>query len=440
MTPAVGLSADAERTRRRHLRYALLEAIALGVLANAPVVALRSLGAPPWQLALALVPSSVGIFLDLYLGTRMARASKVPYVQLAIGVFSLSALGMAASDDPLVFNLLHGVGNLGQIIAQMALGGVVRAAYPPEVRGAIAGRVRRFSALAFLTAAGATALTIDLAADAGYELPVARALIGVAALVAFVGALSLRTLPITGADTRAPRGDEPDDVVAALRSAQRIVTGDARFRRYIVASIFSAFGGLCIAPFVNAFLVRDLALAYLPTIAIAQLLPKLCAFTTTEFWGRLADGRNPWGVWAIIRTLRGSSFALLALAAFVTPSSALAGLVIVIASKALYGTVMGGSWILYWQLSVAHFAPPGADTSRYMGLVTAVSGAGRLVGPSLGALALAATGAVAPVFLVGASFVLTAAALCARGLRLDGDDPRYRTIAAFEASNREESP
>ena len=45
------LSPTAEATRRRHLRYAVLEAVALGVLANAPVVALRILGAPPWQLA-----------------------------------------------------------------------------------------------------------------------------------------------------------------------------------------------------------------------------------------------------------------------------------------------------------------------------------------------------------------------------------------------------
>ncbi len=426
------LSGAAETTRRLHLRYALLEAFALGIMANAPIVALRSLGAPPWQLALALIPSSVGIFLDLYIGSRMARASKIPYVQGAIGVFACAVAVMSVTTDPLLFNALHGIGNLGQIIAQMALGGVVRAAYPPAVRGAIAGRVRRFAALAFFAGAGGAALIIELATRAGHELPSARVMLALASVLALIGAFGLRRMPIDGGYGRA-RGEAPG-LGAALANARRIVTTDVRFRRYIGASIASALGGLMVSPFVKAFLVRDLGLAYLATVAIATLLPKSFAFATTEAWGRLIDGRNPWGVWAGIRTLRGSSFVLLGAAAASMSVSPMLALSLAIVSKAMYGAVMGGSWILYWQLGVAHFARPGADTSRYMGLITAVSGSGRLIAPSIGALIVSLSGAVVPVFFVGGSISLLSAYLCARGLRLDGDEPRYRTIAAFEAS------
>ena len=40
----------------------------------------------------------------------------------------------------------------------------------------------------------------------------------------------------------------------------------------------------------------------------------------------------------------------------------------------LRGSVQGGWWVLWWQIGVTHFAPPGQDTSRYMGIMVFLNG------------------------------------------------------------------
>lgn len=429
----MSLRPQEEHTRRLHLAFALLEGAALGILANAPVVAMRSLGSPSWQLALALVPSSLGIFIDLYLGARMAERSKVPYIQGAMGIFALAMLGMTATGDSLIFNALNGLGLLGQIVAQMALTSVVRAAYPASVRGAITGRIRRWTSLAIFGAALGSALLLDQATGTGLELPCARGLLGVAALASLLAALVIGRVQITGASD-APREPPRGEVSGALQHAWRILRGDDRFRLYLGTSLVAALGSLMTAPYVNAFLVKDIKLGYLATLAVAQLLPQLFAFATTERWGRYADGQNLWWVWTWIRGVWGASFVLLGVAAAIAPYAPAASLGLAVVSKISYGCVMGGSWILYWQVGVAHFARPGADTSRYMSLMTAVSGGARLIGPSLGALLVLLTQALAAVFLIGGATTFLSSLLCHLGYRRERDDPRYHTIASFEAS------
>jgi len=69
-----------------------------------------------------------------------------------------------------------------------------------------------------------------------------------------------------------------------------------------------------------------------------------------------------------------------------------------VAGRILRGSVQGGWWILWWQVGVTHFAPPGQDTSRYMGIMVFLNGMIRLVASAAG-MVLAAM-AVAPQTLL----------------------------------------
>ena len=61
--------------------------------------------------------------------------------------------------------------------------------------------------------------------------------------------------------------------------------------------------------------------------------------------------------------------------------------------RVLRGSVQGGWWVLWWQIGVTHFAPPGEDTSRYMGIMVFLNGASQIAA-SLAGMAL--TAAVGP--------------------------------------------
>lgn len=422
----------AEHTRRLHVRFAVLEAAALGILANAPVVALRSLGSPPWQLALALAPSSLGIFLDLYLGAHMAPRAKVPYVRYAALAFAAAVGGMIAVEDSLAFNLLLGFAMLGQVVSQMAFASIVRGAYPAAIRGAIAGGVRSQSALTFFAAALSTALLLDWCSGGADELVAARVLLGVAAVAACGAAFVVSGIRSGDAVTEAspPRAGP----LEAVRSVWGILSRDARFRLYLGAALVAGLGSLMTAPYVNAFLVGGLGLGYLPTLTIAQLVPQMCAAATTRSWGRRIDRHNVWQLWTTIRTVWGLSFVGLGVAAAIAPHAATAALVIAVTSTVAYGCVMGGSWLLWWQLGVGYFAKPGADTSRYISMVAMVSGVGRLIGPGAGALVLVFAGSLPLVFVAGGLLTIVGGLACRTGHRAERGDPRFATVAAFEAS------
>ena len=95
LVPRLDLPADARRTFRFHLAYALLDAACGGILLNAPVVALRAIAGQNWQLPLREVRAGIGMLATLYLGSWMAPRRKMPFVFMPGMFASLSALAMA---------------------------------------------------------------------------------------------------------------------------------------------------------------------------------------------------------------------------------------------------------------------------------------------------------------------------------------------------------
>ena len=137
-------------------------------------------------------------------------------------------------------------------------------------------------------------------------------------------------------------------------------------------------------PLIWAFLSRDLGFGYVGCSVLMHAVPSLAAFAATGALGRVFDRTNPWVSWAGIRCLWGLDALLLA----ATPACAIlfppALVILPVLGRVLRGSVQGGWWIMWWQVGVTYFAPPGEDTSRYMGVMVFVNGAIRLVASAAG--------------------------------------------------------
>ena len=97
------------------------------------------------------------------------------------------------------------------------------------------------------------------------------------------------------------------------------------------------------------------------------------------------------------------------------------------------GSVQGGWWVLWWQIGVTHFAPPGEDTSRYMGMMVFLNGVIRIAA-SLAGMGLAALG-VMPVTLIwiGGLGVIASGFYSLWQAARERKEHRPQTFAEFEA-------
>ena len=137
------LTGNARRTYRYHLLYALFDAVTGGVIATAPFIALKELGAPDWQLGLKLTLSGLGMLATLYLSHWMAVRRKMPFVFLP-GLVGVACTGaMAMTEDSLLFLFFSGLGLMFNTITRPAVAAIVRTNYPAEHRGQATGEIRR---------------------------------------------------------------------------------------------------------------------------------------------------------------------------------------------------------------------------------------------------------------------------------------------------------
>ena len=145
------LSGNARRTFRLHLGYALLDAAAGGILLNAPIVAIKAFEAANWHLPLRELYSGIGMIASLYLGARMARRAKMPFVFVPGILAGICSVAMAAATGSAFWFLtLLGVGAMFEIVARPAITAILRINYPVAHRGHATGEVRKWSSLAFV--------------------------------------------------------------------------------------------------------------------------------------------------------------------------------------------------------------------------------------------------------------------------------------------------
>jgi hypothetical protein len=372
-------------------------------LLNAPIVAIKAFEAANWHLPLRELYSGIGMIASLYLGARMARRAKMPFVFVP-GILAgiCSAAMAAATGSAFWFLTLLGFGAMFEILARPAITAILRLNYPVAHRGHATGEVRKWSSLAFVASSVISALMLSWAggrpAAAGSAEPgtlaggalqwsadhMAQMLMVLAGLLSLASFLCFRQIRVEE-DVRGNRCDPGPKIGSGFRESLGVITGgDGRFRRYLLGCFLDGFCQMLYFPLIWAFLTRDLGFGYVGCSVLMHAVPALAAFAATGALGRLLDRTNPWISWGWIRCLWGLDALLLA----ATPPCAIlfppALVILPVLGRVLRGSVQGGWWIMWWQVGVTYFAPPGEDTSRYMGVMVFLNGATRLLASAAG--------------------------------------------------------
>lgn len=423
------LEGDEPATYRRHLAFALLTAAGDGLLANAPSIAIKAMAGPTWTLNARLFFSGLGMLFTLYLGSWMAHRAKMPFVRIPGLAFAACCLLMAPLSNPYLFLLLWGVGSIFEMITRPPVTAILRFNYAPQRRGAAVGRIRQWESLVYLVGGLAVALLLQLNdSRAVISALMAAAALAYAASFAVFGTIRVHE------DAASWRPGHKPELVRSFRDAFDDLARDRRFLWYTVAGFLFGFSGLLYSEQTRGFF-KDLRLGYLWIQLFTDSIPCAAQWLTTGLWGRWFDRTPANRAWVPIRIGWGLDPLLLVLGAVawraLGPWAAAAVLPILLGRLAR-GGVMGGSWVLWWRVGIADFAPPGGDTSRYMGILTFFNGLMRLTAAALSSLLVAAAGSTTAVLLLGGSGVLASAAFSWRLAVLDRRRGHPPTIADFE--------
>ncbi len=341
---------SAVRTFRFHLAFAVLEAAAAGILANVPMMALKGLHARDWHLTVPLTIASLGMFAGFYAGVAMSSRRKMPFVVAPGVLYALCSLGMAASGHPLGFLVLAGLGGCFDFVIRPAIAAIMRLNYPVTHRGAVAGRIRRWAALVFLTCNLGSARLLDR--FAGAERPWIAALTALAALLGLGAFACFGRIRVR--ETLTPAEAKPPPNLRELARSLRIVQHDRRFRGYLVGFFLFAFSGLMYVATIPLFLTRELHCGYTSVALLVDVIPSLISFLVMPRLGAWFDRENPWLTWAWVRLGWGLDPLMLVVTTMVWPILALP---LATVGRLARGSVMGGSWVLSWQIGINHFAP-----------------------------------------------------------------------------------
>lgn len=449
---APALPPEARRTYRLHLTYALLDAAAGGILMNALLVATKAFGAANWQLPLRQFYSGIGMIGALYLGSWMAGRRKMPFVFIPGLLAAACVLAMPQTvNQPFFFLSLLGISAMFEILTRPAVTAIVRINYPAEARGRAAGEVRKWSSLSFVASSLASAWILHHASEYGGSAGplgfppawltrwvadhVVQLLMLLAAVFSLAGFSVFRRIR-TDKDMAQERRDLRPEVGKSFLEAFRVIGRDRRYCRYLLACFLDGFCQMLYFPLLWSFFSGDLGFGYVGCTALMHAIPALVAFAMTGWVGRIIDRSNPWCSWAGIRLVWGLDALLLAATPFYAWYFPPALFLLPLLGRFLRGCVQGGWWIMWWQIGVTYFAPPGEDTSRYMGIMAFLNGAVRM-GASVAGMILAAlavpTGAL---LILGGMGVIASSLYSLLQWRKEQGEKKWATVADFEAACR----
>lgn len=429
------LTGNARRTYCYHLLFALFDAVTGGVIATAPFIALKQMGAPDWQLGLKLTLSGLGMLATLYLSHWMAVRRKMPFVFLPGLVCVASTAAMALTENSLLFLFFSGLGLMFNTITRPAVAAIVRTNYPAEHRGQATGEIRRWTSLVFLLTVLGSAVLLDFASEHHSDrvMAVIHGLLLMATLSILVAYLLFRQIRVEENLSELTTERRPP-VLQSFRDALAILVRDARYRSYILGCFAFGFAATTYVSFVPAFLNKDLQFSYVQCVLFFHVIPAIAAFLVTGQLGRWFDRVGLSVAWAWVRFGWGLDPLLLAASTALVPVLGPGAVLVAVLARVSLGSVQGGYWILWWQIGVAYYAKPGADTSRYQGILVFVDGITKMTAPALGAWILMQPGSSRELlFLVGGMGVLLSGAVSFFQARHERRDAHLLTTAEYEA-------
>jgi MFS family permease len=399
------LSGTERHTFRWHLGFTIFDSAAAAILANAPLMAVKSLAASDWHLNIPLGLSCIGMCAALVLGGAMSNRPKKPFVVVPGLFYAAASLAMASLSNPWLFLLVYGLGSVFEVSSRPAITAIVRFNYQAEHRNHAMGRLRQIAALIFMLATTGSAWLLDRAGARALSVVHLEMIVaGVLSLAACFCFQKIRVREVLAPPAAAGSGPTILDSLKLLKQ-QRL------FRAYLISFAVFAFFNLLYATSVTwAFMSHDLKFSYLGCSLLVSVIPSVASFLFTGSLGAWTDRVGPWVSWALIRLGWGLDPLLMVLAAL-APVAAVVPLAVL--ARLCRGSVMGGSWVLSWQTGVSYFAPRGKDTAQYMGVMTFFNGLMRLAAALVSSLLLVSFSR-ASVLLIGGSGVLLSAvyALC----------------------------
>jgi MFS family permease len=388
---------------RFHMAFALLEALALGILYNVPLMAVKAMGATDRQLQLPIIMTSLGLFSSVFTGIAMSTRRKKPFVLVPGIASAVAALSMAWTSSALWFLFCAGLFSIFDFAMRPAMPSILRTIYPAHCRSHVAGTLRQYASAAVLGSSLFFAWL--LAASTAHVGPMIQLQVTIAGLAGLAAFACFQQLPNRGdgcveealldSPAKGPLFDWRQ-VAASLAPLQ-----DRRFRRYLTIFFLYTCGNLFYMGIVPAFIARDLGYGYVQATLLLQIVPAVTGFLAG---GRLTawfDRTSIWRSFGVVAFLWSLDPLLLAIAPYWP---------VIAVARIVHGPAMVGSLVLAIDTGVHSFSRPGPETSRYMALVFLVNGLSRFLAPSAAAL-LASHLSHRWILFCGGSAILAASGL-----------------------------
>jgi len=370
------LPATSRRAYRFHLAHILLYACFEGIIANAPLMAVKGMHASDVQLQLPLAMTAIGLFASVFLGTIMATRRKQGFVLVPGFAAGLSALFMAGTSSAGWFLIFAGIISIFDFAMRPGVPSIMRIIYPAHCRSHVSGTMRQWASIAF---PAATLLSAALLSVAGTQIIFMIHLeiffAGVTCLAAFV---CFMHLPDRG-DGSAIEADVPASPEKPLLADFKPLA-DRRYRRYLLACFVFGFWNLFQQGVVPTFFAHDMNLGYVQATLLIHIIPNLAAFLSGGYLTAWFERTSIWRSYAIVTLLWGLDPIILALANFSLPA--------IVVGRVGRGPATLGSMVIAFFTGVHSFAKPGAETSRYTSMYFLANGVSRLTGPAAAAVAL----------------------------------------------------
>lgn len=371
----------------RLLAYGLLRSPGYAFMFGlASLIAVKSLAAPPWEVALLAAAFPFGNLLAIFWSKWITRSTnKIAYAFWPEIASSIVLISIAFANNSHTFTAGLCLFLLLRAPIIQAHSAILRANYPAKWRSWLLARVLAMSEI--LMAGAGLVFGILLELDPMFY----RGLFPLAGACGLLAAFQVNHIRLRGERKANQANAAPPDY--SLRRILGVLRHDRRFLRYEISFFLFGFANIMTLPIIPLFLEHDLGIRYRDAGLILVTLPILLDVLMLPFWGRTLDRQNPLLMRAIFNVI--FAFGILTYSVAVS-------LQVFTTGRMIVAFVQGGS-VLVWLLGINYFARR-EEVPVYMGLHQTLTGIRGVIAPFVGIGLAGLLGGYRPVFFV--AFVL----------------------------------
>jgi len=357
-----------------HMAYTLLDSVFAGIVANAPLMAVKAMHATDALLQLPIAMAAIGLFASAFTGVAMADRHKKPFVVAPGLAMAAATLLMAWMHSPVWFLAGAGMVSILDFAVKPAVPSIQRLIYPGHCRAHVAGTLRQYASLVFLGSTLFFSWLLELSkAHIGRMIRFELTFAGVASLIAFI---CFAQLPNQGDGSLEEALPRPGGAKHRWPAIEMLDTfRNRRFRRYVAIFFVFVCGNATYMGLIPAFFSRDLGFGYVRSTLLIHIVPAIVAFMVGGRISSWFDRTTVWRSYSLITFFWGLDPLLLAIAPTAWP--------VVMLARISRGCATVGSLVLAYFTGIHAFARPGRETSCYMGALLFMNGVARLIAPAI---------------------------------------------------------